>query len=294
MSLRTSTSLHASEFSDRYRLGERVASGGTGSVFRARDTQTGRQVAVKVLHPAVARNRLAFDRFRHSLELARKLDHPGIVKVLPDDRSGESYIVMEWVDGQTLRQIIDGCGTLSPGRAVRITLAVCDALDYLHSRGVLHRDLKPENIMVDAAERIKLIDFGMASESKGILWAWANLDDAMGTPDYASPEQIHGKRGDARSDVYSLGIVLFEMLAGEVPFSGLDASTAVQLRALVDPPALCDIRPELSAIFQEVVRRAIARDRKHRYSSVREFAAELSMLAEETPEELRLESVAGL
>ena len=286
-----STSLRSGEFLDRYRLAELVASGGTGSVFRARDTKTGRPVAIKIPHPAVARDRLALDRFRHTVEISRKLDHPGLVKVLPNDHAAERYIVMEWVDGQALRQIIDSNGTLPPGRAVGITLAVCDALDYLHNRGVLHRDLKPENIMVDAADTIKLIDFGMASEAKGILWARASLDDAVGTPDYASPEQLKGKRGDARSDIYSLGIMLFEMLTGEVPFSGIDANTAVQLRALIDPPRLCEVSPELSPSLEKVVDRAIARDRKNRYASVREFVSELSKLEEGAPAQAPLESV---
>ena len=287
----TSTSLLSSELSDRYRPRELVASGGTGSVFCARDTKTGRHVAIKILHPAVARDRLALDRFRHTVEISRKLDHPGLVKVLSDDRAGENHVVMEWVDGQALRQIIDGNAALSPARAIRITLAVCDALDYLHNHGLVHRDLKPENILVDAADSIKLIEFGMASESEGILWARASLDDAMGTPDYASPEQLKGRRGDARSDIYSLGIMLFEMLTGEVPFSGIDANTAVQLRALVDPPALCEISPELSPSLEKVVSRAIARDRKNRYASVREFVSDLSKLAEGAPAEVCLESV---
>lgn len=287
----TSTSLRSGEFLGRYRLGELVASGGTGSVFRARDTNTGRHVAIKILHPAVAGDRLALDRFRYGAEISRKLDHPGLVKVLPNDRPGDPYVVMEWVEGQPLRQIIDDLGILPSARAIGITLAVCDALDYLHNRGILHRDLKPENTMVDAADRIKLIDFGMASESKVILWARPNLDDAMGTPDYASPEQLKGKRGDARSDIYSLGIMLFEMLTGEVPFSGIDANTAVGLRALVDPPALCEVNPELSPSLEKVLDRAIARDRKNRYASVREFVSELSKLAERAPVEVSLESV---
>jgi len=291
MSLMASTSLRSGEFLDRYRLGELVASGGTGSVFRARDTKTGRHVAIKIPHSGVAQDRLALDRFRYAAEIARKLDHPGLVRILPDDRAGDRYVVMEWVDGQPLRQIIDGDGALSPARAIRITLAVCDALDYLHNHGVLHRDLKPENIMVDAADSIKLIDFGTASESKGSLWARPSLDDAMGTPDYASPEQLKGKRGDARSDIYSLGITLFEMLTGEVPFSGIDANTAVQLRALVDPPALCEVNPELSPSLAKVVDRAIARERKNRYASVREFVSELSRVAEGPPAEVPLESV---
>jgi eukaryotic-like serine/threonine-protein kinase len=276
MSLTTSTSLGPGELLDHYRLRELVASGGMASVYRAIDTKTGLPVAIKVPHPEAAGDPLSLVRLRHAIKISRKLEHPGLVKILPAAAAGNRYVVMEWLDGKTLRQIIDGQGMLSPARAIRITLGVCDALHYLHSCGVLHRDLKPENVMVDAADNIKLIDFGVATESKVVLWMRAGVEDSRGTPDYASPEQIKGKRGDARSDIYSLGITLFEMLTGEVPFSGLDASAAMQLRALVDPPALCEINPDLSPSLQEVVGRAIARDRNRRYATVREFASELS------------------
>lgn len=291
MSLLASPSLRSGEFLGSYRLEEPVASGGTGSVFRARDTKTGRHVAIKILHPAVRRDRLALDRFRNTAEISRKLDHPGLVKVLPEDGAGDRWVVMEWVDGRPLRQIIDDLGMLPPARAIKITLAIGDALEYLHNRGILHRDLKPENVLVDAADGIKLIDFGMASESKAVLWARLNLEGAMGTPDYASPEQLKGRRGDARSDLYALGIMLFELLTGEVPFSGIDLNTAVQLRSLVDPPALCEVNPELSASLEKVLERAIARDRRNRYGSVREFMSELSISAEGAAAELPLESV---
>jgi serine/threonine-protein kinase len=280
-------SLRSGEFLDGYRLGEQVAAGGMACVFKARDTQTGRTVAIKIPHPAVARDRVALERFRYVAAISRKLDHPGLVKILPDDRADGRYVVMEWVGGQTLRQIMDAQGTLAPARAIPILLDVCDALEYLHSRGILHRDLKPENVLVDADDKIKLIDLGIAGVSKSIFWTRAALDDGMGTPDYASPEQIRGKRTDApRSDIYSLGIMLFEMLTGEVPFSGLDANTAVQLRALVDPPALCEVNPELSPGLEQALRRAIARDRNSRYASAREFASELRKCAREAPVEL--------
>jgi serine/threonine-protein kinase len=287
MSLTLSTALCPGELLDHYQLRELVSSGGTGSVYRAVDTKTGCPVAIKVPHPELARDPLVLERLRHASAISRKLDHPRLVRVLlaPADR----YVVMEWLDGETLRQIIDDQGRLVPARAIGIALGICDALSYLHSRGVLHRDLKPENVMVDSADNIKLIDFGIVAPSRRVLWARPGSEDSTGTPDYASPEQIRGKRAEARSDIYSLGIILFEMLAGEVPFSGIDPSTAMQLRALVDPPALCEINPDLSASLQDVVHRAIARNRNHRYATVREFAAELSKLVPEVALEHRLE-----
>jgi serine/threonine protein kinase len=292
MSLTISSPLCPGELLDHYRLGELVASGGMAAVYRAIDTKTGCPVAIKVPHPEVASKRFAINRFRLAVGISRKLEHPGLAKVLFGGSTGNRYIVMEWLDGQPLRQIIDGQGTLPSARAIRITVAICDVVDYLHRRRILHRDLKPENVMVDRADNIKLIDFGIATASKGISWVRSSLEDAMGTPDYVSPEQAKGKRSDTRSDLYSLGIMLFEMLTGEVPFSGLAAGTAMQLRALVDPPALCEINPELSTSLQDVVDRAIARDRDRRYPTVREFASDLSKLTAEAAAEQPLESLA--
>ena len=282
MSLLITTSLRSGDLLDHYRLERLVASGGMASVFRATDTKTGRPVAVKIPHPDKAGNGPVLGRFHSEIELGRKLNHPGLVKVLPNDGASQRYAVMEWVEGRLLREIIDEQWNLPIERAIRITLSICDALEYVHAHGVVHRDLEPENVMVDAEDNIKILDFGIARETRGNLWNRAVRQEAMGSPGYASPEQIKGKRSDARGDVYSLALMLFEMLTGEVPFSGLDPLTAMNLRVLVDAPSPCEINPAISPRLQSIVHCALARDPAKRYASARKFASDLSAtLAEE-------------
>jgi serine/threonine-protein kinase len=279
----TSNSIGSGDLLDHYRLEDLVATGGMALIFRATDTKTGRPVAIKVPHPEKAGDRFTLDRFLREAEIGRKFDHPGLVKMLPNDGASYRYAVMEWVEGQTLRQLIDAQGKVSPERAVRIALVICDVLAYIHRLGIVHRDLKPENVMVDAADNIKLIDFGIAGKSNVNLDEHGRPSGAMGTPDYVSPEQINGRPGDVRSDIYSLGIMLFEMLTGEVPFSGLDPDTAMNLRLRIDPPPVGELNPDIPPRLQVVVDRSIARHRAIRYASAREFSSELSdSLADET------------
>jgi eukaryotic-like serine/threonine-protein kinase len=218
------------------RINSLVKSGGMASVFRGTDTRTDHPVAIKIPHPQTEADVLFFDHFRREAEIGRKLDPPGVVKVLPDADSWRVCMIMEWVEGRPLREILDEGKKLSPERAGRISRRVCDALSYIHGRGIVHRDLKPDNIMFDSHDQIKLIDFGIAGQAGVRRLTFAKFTKAMGTPDYVSPEQVKGKRGDARSDVYYLGAILYEMLTGEVPFQAPNPLTALNQRLLAAPP----------------------------------------------------------
>jgi serine/threonine-protein kinase len=197
------------------------------------------------------------------------------MKVYPDDDRSRIYMVMEWVDGRLLRQILIQQKKLPIDRAVRITLGICDALEYIHSKGVVHRDLKPENIMVDKEDHVKLIDFGIAGSEGMRRLTFARLTQAMGTPDYISPEQVKSKRGDARSDIYSLGVMLYEMVTGEVPFHGPSAFAIMNDRLLNNPVPPRELNPEITPELQEIIYRALERNPANRYASTREFAHDL-------------------
>jgi serine/threonine protein kinase len=269
------SSLHPGDQLDHYRIESLVARSGMASIFRGVDTRTGRPVAIKLPHPEMEGDPILFDRFNREEEIGKKLDHPGVVKVLDDEQRSQRYMVLEWVDGRLLRQILNEAKILPPERAIKITLGISDALDYIHSQGVVHRDLKPENIMVDAEDRTKLIDFGIAANAGSRRLTFAKLTEAMGTPDYISPEQVKGKRGDARSDIYTLGIMFYEMLTGKVPFTGPNPFVIMNERLINHPIPPREVNPAVTPELQEIIYRALERDPKKRYQSAHEFALDL-------------------
>jgi serine/threonine-protein kinase len=269
------SSLHPGDQLDHYRIDSLVARSGMASIFRGTDLRNGRQVAIKVPHPEVESDPALYDRFRREEEIGKTLDHPGVMKVFVDDDRSQVYMVMEWVEGRLLRKLLDEQPKLRIERAVRLTVRILDALGYIHERGVAHRDLKPENVMVAEDGAIKLIDFGIAASSKSKRLTFAKLSQTMGTPDYISPEQVKGKRGDARSDLYALGVMLYEMLTGKVPFSGANPFLIMNDRLLNNPVPPREIDPAISPQLQEIVYRALERDPKNRYRNARDFAWDL-------------------
>ena len=269
------SSLHPGDQLDHYRIDNLVARSGMASIFRGTDMRNGRQVAIKVPHPEVESDPALFDRFQREEEIGKTLDHPGVMKVFVDEDRSQVYMVMEWVDGRPLRKILDEQRKLSPERAGRLTLRILDALEYIHSKGVAHRDLKPENIAVDDNDAIKLIDFGIAASSKSRRLTFAKLSQTMGTPDYISPEQVKGKRGDARSDLYALGIMLYEMLTGKVPFSGANPFLIMNDRLLNNPMPPREIDANITPQLQEIIYRALERDPRNRYPNAHDFAWDL-------------------
>ena len=261
-----------------YRTEELVARSGMASIYRATDMRSGRPVAVKIPHPDMEADPVLFDRFMREIEIGERLDHPGVMKVLASGEPGHVYMVMEWVEGRLLRKLMSESRKLPMERARAITIAICDALDYIHVNGVVHRDLKPENIMIDTQDRIKLIDFGIAGKAGARRLTFGKFSQIAGTPDYISPEQVKGKRGDGRSDIYSLGVMLYEMLTGETPFPGANPFAVMNDRLVNHPVPPRELNPEISPELQEVIYRAMEREPQDRYSTANEFAWDLEHL----------------
>jgi len=259
---------------DSYRIDAAIAKSGMATIFRATDTRDGRTVALKIPHPDMEADPILYDRFKRESAIGERLDHPNVMRVFGGEDHSRIYMVMEWCPGRLLRDILDE-GRLPQDRAIRIAIEVLKALDYIHSNGVVHRDLKPENIMVDDEDHIKLIDFGIAGDTASRRLTYANFTSMLGTPNYIAPEQVKGKRGDGRTDLYSMGVILYEMLTGKLPFSGPSPMAAMNDRLLNHPlpPSVAD--PSVSPQLQEIIYRALERDPKNRYSTAREFIHDL-------------------
>jgi serine/threonine-protein kinase len=267
---------------DRYELEELVGSGGMSDVFRARDNQLDRRVAIKILHERYAGDPEYLARFRTEARSVARLSHPNIVTVIDrGDDDGRQFIVFEHVDGENLKELVRRSGRLPVRRAIELALQVADGLAFAHQEGLVHRDVKPQNVLLSREGEVKVTDFGIA-RSLEVEHGVTQTGTVLGTGEYLAPEQASGKPISPATDVYSLGVVLWEMLAGEVPFSG-ENFVAVALRHVNEPvPSLREIRPDVSPRLAAAVERALAKDPAHRFPSMAALAKELrACLAEE-------------
>ena len=270
---------------DHYRVDALVATGNHASIFRGVDLKDGTVVAIKVPHVELELDPVFHERFRREQEIGQKLSHPGVMKVLPSEHHSRDYIVMEWVNGRPLRDILAEQGKLSQDRATRIAIGICDAVSYVHSHGVVHRDLQPGHIMVDSNDHIKLINFGLASQVAAKRITFTSLIPELNSVSYSSPEEIRGGRCDARSDVYSIGVILFEMLTGKLPFGNTNSVAKINERLAKATPSPRKIEPSITLQMQQIVYRALEPVPAHRYSSAHDFAYDLAHMQDVVVEE---------
>lgn len=269
------TTLEPGDTLDHYRIEAAVARSGMSVLYKAIDLNSGRQVAIKIPLPEMEADPVLLERFKREQEIGQLLDHPGIVKTFNSEERSRLYMVIEWVDGRLLRTILNEEKKLPTERAINITLGICDALDYMHKHGIVHRDLKPENVMVGENDRIKLIDFGIAMKEDARRLTFVNVSSLLGTPDYISPEQVKGARGDQRSDIYAVGIMLYETLTGRVPFVGPNPLAVMNERLLNDVKPPRELNPEISPELEEILYRALEREPRHRYATASEMMWDL-------------------
>jgi eukaryotic-like serine/threonine-protein kinase len=260
---------------NRYQIGRLIGAGGMADVYEGFDRLLGRQVAVKIPHPQLARDPAFLVRFRREASMAASLTHPGVVAVYDTGQDDDvSYMVMEYVEGATLAAVLRGEGALEPGRAAELAIAVCAALGAAHAKGLIHRDIKPSNIMITRDGRAKVRDFGVARTVTSSVTLTGSVG-IVGTAKYMSPEQASGAQVDARSDLYSLGVCLYECLAGQPPFEGESPVVVATRHVYATPPPLRDLRPDLPPAFEAVTARAMAKDPAARYQTAAEFSEDL-------------------
>src|SRR3954466_14906842 len=257
----------------RYRIERRLGSGGMADVYCAYDHQLGRQIALKVLHRRLARDREFVERFRREASAAAGLLHPNVVGVYDrGEYDGTYYIAMEFLRGRTLKELIAQEAPLDQVRALDITVQILRAAGFGHRRGVIHRDFKPQNVIVDDEDRVKVTDCGIARAGASEITETGSI---MGTAQYLSPEQAQGTSAEETSDLYSIGVMLYEMITGHLPFDG-ESAVAVALRHLTEPPPPVHLsRPDVHPALEAVINQALAKDPQQRFQDAESFIAAL-------------------
>jgi serine/threonine protein kinase len=260
----------------RFLIGETVSRSGMATIYQAQDALNQNQpVAVKVPHLRYEADPNFHWRFQREEEIGRRLNHPFILKFIPAGSKSRPYIVTEYLRGCTLAHLLDAMRPLPEKDGLRIASLLCEALQHLHERGVIHRDLKPGNIMICRDRTLRLMDFGIASSADARKITIHGFTATMGTPEYMSPEQVKNQQGDERSDIYGLGTVLYEMLAGVVPFQSENCWVTMNNRVTGDPIAPRKLNPALSPQAEEIILHAMQREPANRYPTAAAMKADL-------------------
>jgi predicted Ser/Thr protein kinase len=261
--------------SERYELEELAGAGGMSSVYRAHDRLLDRKVALKILHQHYTEDPEYVERFRHEARAVAALSHPNIVTVIDrGEHDGRQFIVFEYIEGENLKRLIERRGPAPVDQALELAMQIARGLSFAHQQGLVHRDVKPQNILLNGDGQAKVTDFGIA-RSLDVKHGMTQTGTVLGTSDYIAPEQAQGHRVDAHTDVYSLGIVLYELLTSEVPFPG-ENFVAVAMRHInEEPPAIRERRPEVPPRVEAAVHRAMAKDPEARFATMGDFCREL-------------------
>jgi eukaryotic-like serine/threonine-protein kinase len=264
----------ASALEGRYQVLQELGRGGMGIVFQAHDKQLNDQVAIKILSPLLSNDADALDRMKREVSAARRITHPNVIRIHDIAESkGLHYVSMEYFHGTSLKEYIKRSGSLSLMQAYNIASQICDGLEEAHKQGVIHRDLKSQNIIINPSGHLKIIDFGLAHTAH--LQGMTATGLIMGTPEYMAPEQVAGKRVDERADIYSLGIILYELFTGKVPFSG-DSAIAVGFMQMKDPPQPPhEINPQIPPEIESVILKCLEKEPNGRFGSVVQVKAAL-------------------
>jgi serine/threonine-protein kinase len=263
----------------RFLITEVLSRSGMGTIFKAEDKQGGnRLVALKVPHLEYESDPTFFSRFQREERIGLELNHPFILKFIPVENRSRPYIVTEYLKGCTLEHLLKAMRPLPEKDALKLASLLCDALQHLHHHGVIHRDLKPQNVMICCDRTIRIMDFGIARDDVSRRITHVGNSSSMGTPDYMAPEQVKGKRAEKRTDLYNLGVLLYEMLTGQLPFQNDNPWAALNARVTGDPVAPRKLNPELSAQAEEIVLRALQRDPADRYATAADMKAEIDTI----------------